>query len=293
MDWKYETNRDNYKLPFCCQPYFDDDTTNRCGNIGEEFNTKINSSVGLHTHQSIELLYILDGSMKLELMSLERSERIIELKKNDVMLINCNVLHDTVDHLNSVYHAAFIPPGCLPPPLGIEAGKTHGSPYCDSDHIILELVRQMAHFSSLEETRAIDSILMTSLASAILSILQPRMKDSLFELRGSAIKSDILTYVYKSFRDPELCANQVARIFGYSPRYLQNLFREKVGMGFRDYLDRLRINEAQSLLVTTDQSIESISFSVGYESQRSFFRKFKDKTGMTPGEWRTAGRHEQ
>lgn len=231
--------------------------------------------------------------MKLELMSLERTECIVELKQNDVMLINCNVLHNTVEHIRSLYYCAFIPPRCLPPPLGIEAGKTHGSPYNDSDHVIFELVRQLSLFSNLTDTRAIDSILMTSLASAILSILQPRMKDSLFELCGSAIKSDILTYVYKGFRDPELCADQVAKTFGYSPRYLQNLFREKVGMGFRDYLDRLRINEAQSLLVNTDQSIESISFSVGYESQRSFFRKFKDKTGMTPGEWRTAGRREQ
>lgn len=289
LNWKYEIQRDGYTYPYCDSPFYEDAATDLCGSVGTKYYRKNNSGPGVHVHQCIELLYVVSGSMKLGLSGFNAAEHIISLKANDVILINCNCIHRTFDHCTVEYYAAFIPPNCLSLPLGIEIGKTYGHPYSDLDKTVLPLIEKLSYFSRSNDEKIIRSVLLTSLVSAVCAIIQPSMADGLFELRDSNMESDILTYVYKNFRDPELCVEAIARKFGYSSRYLSNLFRSKVGTGMKEYLDNLRINEAKSLLEHTDQSIESIAHSVGFESQRSFFRKFRETVGMTPGQWRTNG----
>jgi AraC-like DNA-binding protein len=43
---------------------------------------------------------------------------------------------------------------------------------------------------------------------------------------------------------------------------------------------------ARELLLTTDQSIKEISFQLGFDSIYYFSRFFKQKTGMSPSEFR-------
>ena len=53
-----------------------------------------------------------------------------------------------------------------------------------------------------------------------------------------------------------------------------------------DYLARLRIEEAKKLLVSSDMSIQDISYSVGYVDVHVFIRWFKKYVGTTPGKYR-------
>jgi len=83
---------------------------------------------------------------------------------------------------------------------------------------------------------------------------------------------------------------EVARRAHCNANYLSSLFTSHLGIGFRDYLNRVRLERAKRLLRNTTQTIGEIAFGTGFEDQSYFNRRFRAATGMTPGEWRKAAR---
>lgn len=271
MQWVYESFRDSYIFPHCER------------SVSTRFHER---PIGIHLHHNIELLYIIEGSLELDLYDTDRHTRAITLRKDDVILINCNILHETHTNDHVDYILGLIPPNCLTPPLHIDVGKTYEKAYHDEEGLILPMLKNLDTFSSPDYTDAFQSVICTSIANTVMGILLPRMRDYAICLRGGALKSDILTYVYKNYRNPELSADNIAQNFGYSTRYLSSIFKDNVGTGLKGYITMLRINDAKDLLSRTSQSVESIAYTVGFESSRSFFRVFHSETGITPGEWR-------
>ena len=49
----------------------------------------------------------------------------------------------------------------------------------------------------------------------------------------------------------------------------------------------------KGILITTDVTISEIADQVGYGNQKSFMRRFKQVTGMTPGEYRKYYRRQE
>lgn len=47
-------------------------------------------------------------------------------------------------------------------------------------------------------------------------------------------------------------------------------------------MNRIRIEKAKELLISTDEKIVEISQMVGIENTNHFIRLFKEKTGVTP-----------
>ena len=62
------------------------------------------------------------------------------------------------------------------------------------------------------------------------------------------------------------------------------------GLSFIDYLNRLRTDEAKTLLSTTERSVRDIAADVGYDSDKNFIRVFKKYEGVTPGQYRKASK---
>ncbi|MBQ7915435.1 MAG: helix-turn-helix domain-containing protein [Firmicutes bacterium] len=78
----------------------------------------------------------------------------------------------------------------------------------------------------------------------------------------------------------------LARKMGVSHYHLSHLFSGYLKMGFRAYLNALRMEEAKRLLKTTDEPITQIAYSCGYNSQTTFNRVFRERFDKTPREMR-------
>jgi two-component system, response regulator YesN len=70
------------------------------------------------------------------------------------------------------------------------------------------------------------------------------------------------------------------------PTYLSRAFKVKVGKTFNAYKASLRIAEAKSLLVNTQESIHKISYRLGYHNPESFMKMFKKMEDCTPSQYR-------
>jgi YesN/AraC family two-component response regulator len=89
-------------------------------------------------------------------------------------------------------------------------------------------------------------------------------------------------YVRAHYARHQLSLLEVARHVGVSKNYFSQLFHDVVGVRFWDYLTRVRIDAAKSLLCTTTLSNHEISERIGYESEYHFNRKFKELVGVSP-----------
>lgn len=79
---------------------------------------------------------------------------------------------------------------------------------------------------------------------------------------------------------------EVAKYAGLTSPYLSARFKEELGIGFSDYLNRVRIDASKKLLLETDEKVITIAGMVGYTSQRYYSRVFKELEGIRPTEYR-------
>ncbi len=104
---------------------------------------------------------------------------------------------------------------------------------------------------------------------------------------GIAMTDDELTYIDEFYME-NFSIRDLADACSMSESHFRRVFRELVGMGPLDYLNRTRIAKACSLLRMTDDSILTISEKVGFGSMSSFNRHFYEVMGTAPSDWRRA-----
>jgi AraC-like DNA-binding protein len=95
----------------------------------------------------------------------------------------------------------------------------------------------------------------------------------------------LLQYVHTHFHE-KLNLKDLSDRFYMSAPYMSRFFKMHVGMGFVEYLHRLRIERASSMLLNTDMSIHEIAFDVGFDNSRTFSRVFRELKGKSASEYR-------
>lgn len=87
------------------------------------------------------------------------------------------------------------------------------------------------------------------------------------------------------FNDPELTINVIAEELSYNPKYLSHLFKEKMGIGFSEYLRTTRIKYAISLFNHGIDSVKNVALLSGFTDPLYFSTVFKKEVGLSPKEY--------
>ena len=82
----------------------------------------------------------------------------------------------------------------------------------------------------------------------------------------------------------DVTSDEASRVLGMSARSLQRVLTRH-GSSFRFELSAARFARAQDLLRSTEQKLAAISVGIGV-SERSLTLLFRERTGLTPAEWR-------
>lgn len=105
-------------------------------------------------------------------------------------------------------------------------------------------------------------------------------------IQNSDIVQKAISYMQEHFSDPDLTMNALAEYLQVSAVSLSVEFRNELDIRPSDYLSTLRMEKAKELLRETNMLIGDITLAVGYEDAHVFRRRFKQYTGMTPGQYR-------
>ena len=100
-----------------------------------------------------------------------------------------------------------------------------------------------------------------------------------FIIRLNKIISDNLS-------NPDLDQILLCREMGLSRASLFNKMKSITGAGAKEYITKIRIEKAKSLMENTDMSIAEIADKTGFASQSYFSTAFKASTGLTPSQYK-------
>ncbi len=95
----------------------------------------------------------------------------------------------------------------------------------------------------------------------------------------------VLQYMQENISRP-ITAGQIARETGIERSYLYRLFQRAFHCSVCEYLLNLRLEKACELLVNTNVSVTQIALSHGFGTLAHFSRRFKQKYGISPRDYR-------
>jgi AraC-like DNA-binding protein len=93
----------------------------------------------------------------------------------------------------------------------------------------------------------------------------------------------------KLYKDNDLRLEKLADRLGANKHHVSQVINEHLGGNFFDYINNLRVEEAKNLLLNTDKNtmnIIEIAYEVGFNNKVTFNNTFKNRTGMTPTDFR-------
>lgn len=110
----------------------------------------------------------------------------------------------------------------------------------------------------------------------------------LFEEHHKDYKNHIVTSVKKYIGEhvsERLSLNEVAAVFGISPNYLSQLFGRYSDMGFSEYINTCKVNQAKQMLDEGNLKVYEIAEKLGFESSFYFSKVFKKVEGISPTDY--------
>jgi len=99
----------------------------------------------------------------------------------------------------------------------------------------------------------------------------------------------VVQYLNDHYAEP-LSLTAVAEQFAISTYYLSRTFKSATGFAFSEYINLLRLKEAQRLLRETDLKITDIALRTGFDNFSHFGKAFKKMAALSPRAYRSASR---
>lgn len=106
---------------------------------------------------------------------------------------------------------------------------------------------------------------------------------------GSNDKNDeqlVLNFIGTYYFEPDYSIEQLSQQTGLPENKIAQIIKDKTSLTFKQFLNNIRITEAERLLEQTDLPVNELSDKVGFKSREHFGRLFKSKTGLNPLEVR-------
>ena len=159
--------------------------------------------------------------------------------------------------------------------------------YYELRGMLLRVENEMGELFCVAEVPAVNAIdslcaLREHMASQFLQIASHVQADK--RTSANRVAEQMNEFVHGNYHNSQLSLQMLSDHFNMSPKYVSLFFKEKNGVNFSDYLERVRLDKAAALLVQ-NCSTQIILEKTGYASANSFYRAFKRKYGLTPGAW--------
>lgn len=94
----------------------------------------------------------------------------------------------------------------------------------------------------------------------------------------------VLKYIETHYKNASL--TDICTEYSLPPYYISRLLKKFTGSNFKNLLQQRRLQQAAYLLSQTTLSVEAVMEAIGYENSSYFYRKFREKYGCSPAEFR-------
>ncbi|HHX56219.1 MAG TPA: AraC family transcriptional regulator [Clostridiales bacterium] len=111
--------------------------------------------------------------------------------------------------------------------------------------------------------------------------------NSIYDMDDSLLLKlqDVFYYVENHY-DKDIKVTEMAKICGMSYSYFSRTFNKAMNTSFNEYLNYVRISEAEKLLLTADLNVTEIAMKVGFSTASYFIMQFKSYKNMPPNKYK-------
>lgn len=258
-----------------------------------DFDFSTAEKVEMHFHQELELLYLLNGRLEVQV-----ENEIYTLNKDDFLLINSNKKHLFKAKTKEVFYAQFkIHYGELAEHLGANQLLFWCNTINDKNekyHNLREILNEI--LNCYYEKQQEGSFHLESLCYEALYILTSyfmvKVDDTKLKKRQHDNRiSEIQNYVQMNYHK-EISLNDLAKQLYLSNAYLSKYIKKQFGMGFAEYLSNVRLFHAVDDLLYTEKKIVNVALDNGFPNTASFNKVFREYYQMTPYTYRINSKKE-
>lgn len=110
--------------------------------------------------------------------------------------------------------------------------------------------------------------------------------------RKQTVFDDLIRFVEKNYPRQDLSLSMLSGEFGISETYLSQQFKRRFGENLSVYIENIRMQRAQELLLHSKLTINEIAGQVGYNSANTFGKVFHKKYNVSPSVYRSSQRQQ-
>jgi AraC family transcriptional regulator, melibiose operon regulatory protein len=249
-------------------------------------------SMEMHQHNSVEIMYVMHGSCKVE-MEGETSQ----LKQGQFIIIDANIPHRLLVTEERCRMANI--------EFSFRTGNTNFLTFkqvAEETPSLMEMLYTYQPFLLFLDSNDIYSCL----KNVILELdkkgvttdfmVQLLLSQLMIRISEIAIQDDLapekniynkkaIEFIHQNY-DRQIRVKDIADAVHIHPGYLHRIFRQTMGCSINDYLMVHRIKKAKELIVNTEIRLTDIPYYVGINSQQYFCTIFRKYTKQTPREFR-------
>lgn len=246
-----------------------------------------------HRHNFYEIIFVLYGKIMQQISEIE-----FEIHENEVLILNQNVMH----------RERFIDDAIV---LFIECSKSAMDEIVMESHLSEETMaffgennkekHEYIHFKP-KKTEAVKILIeqllneqcnnnagkiwMTfGLMARLLTVLDNK-EEYLLNLFSEDLSDNIRIFKnleeYLEQRKWNIEKGELTKKFHYNENYLSHLVKKITGMSLVNYCIAHKLSHAEYLLCHSELSVNEIINQIGYQNKTYFYRKFKQKYGVSP-----------
>lgn len=242
-----------------------------------------------HFHMDIELMYMIEGNMRL---SIEGKE--YKLQKEDIIVINQNRKHFFSTDQWSLYCVLPISYQLFSEILKqsdfliwCNSSVEYNDAYNELRIVLKKILNR--HIRSIDNHISFGEIGLYYSLMEILSkyfIVSSKNRMNFEEENRNSKRINFINDYIRSKYNQSISLKDLAKQLFLSDAYLSRYFSKNYGMTFTEYLNNVRLFHALDELLSTDQSITRIALNNGFSTSALFNKAFKKMYGETPSEFR-------
>ncbi|MBQ8849687.1 MAG: helix-turn-helix domain-containing protein [Clostridia bacterium] len=253
-----------------------------------------------HTHDFIELIYILSG----------RGREIIdgktyEVGRGDLLFINYGSTHafsfeEKASYINICFSPETVGENIITPEnaFSLLSLTAFNEMRCDSDG------GKLSFFG--DERRAVEEVLrgmlreyrgrayswntvMESYLNILIAYMLRKTEAGVGREEIGNTWRELSEYIDKNLNSKLTLSALAGKCF-YNPSYFSRVFKEKFGMSLVEYVTRRRLDHALELLRDSELSVDEISELSGFSDRSGFYHAFSKYIGGSPSDYRSEGK---
>lgn len=232
-----------------------------------------------HWHQGIEIIYILNGGMKVSI-----NDKEYLLKQNYFSVINSMEIHSTKCIGETTVFLLQIPHTAIPTTDRINCRSYYDKEICEIFDKLISIYQEKQKGYYLE----FNSVVFYMLHKLFVQFGQSNISQNVIvpeEKEYIAKISQVIDYVKTHYMQP-ISLDDVSQIACYNKQYFTRIFKKHMKTTFLEYLNEVRIRHIFDELIYTDVSISEIAERNGFTNNKNFQKVFRKSYGCTPSEMR-------